>query len=212
LYWPAQGMLVFSDLHLEKASFLARFHAPLPCYDSLDTVQRMQQLIVGYRPERVLCLGDSLHDPGAILRLGSDIVDVLENLVRQVPHWHWVKGNHDGGLEKICGVASIDKLELGHILFTHEPTEKNTYQVIGHFHPKIQVRAGGQKIKGKCFIRSGPTLIMPAFGSFTGGLFYPNLAYEFINKQDRSFYLLHREKIFYVGRATNNKRPLEFSR
>ena len=41
LVWPAQDLIIFSDLHLEKGSFLSQFANPLPRFDSKDTLKKM---------------------------------------------------------------------------------------------------------------------------------------------------------------------------
>lgn len=198
LYWPLEQMLVFSDLHLEKASFLARFGAPLPQYDSLDTVQRMEQIIAEYTPRSVLCLGDSFHDAQAFERLGTDERKRLENLVRGVSAWHWVEGNHDSAVKNLFGAASLPHYRSNGMLFTHQPISDNIPQIIGHFHPKVTVLRGNQKIRGRCFLIAEKTLIMPAFGTFTGGLSYPHPSYAQITAETFQTYLLYREKVFPV--------------
>ena len=46
----------------------------------------------------------------------------------------------------------------------------NQYQVSGHFHPVASVKVGSKKITEKCLIHSENHLILPSFGTFTGGL------------------------------------------
>jgi metallophosphoesterase superfamily enzyme len=40
----------------------------------------------------------------------------------------------------------------------------------GHFHPKVRVNVKGRSVARRCFVRSERKLILPAFGSLTGGL------------------------------------------
>jgi len=44
LYWPDQGLLVASDLHLEKGTFFAQRGSALPPYDTLDTLERLLEI------------------------------------------------------------------------------------------------------------------------------------------------------------------------
>ena len=44
LYWPREAALLVADLHLEKASFFARFGQMLPPYDSRETLERVDVL------------------------------------------------------------------------------------------------------------------------------------------------------------------------
>ncbi len=65
LYLAAHGVLVVADLHLEKGSFFAARGNPVPRHDTRDTLQRLGKAIAAYRPETVICLGDSFHDMAA---------------------------------------------------------------------------------------------------------------------------------------------------
>jgi metallophosphoesterase superfamily enzyme len=40
----------------------------------------------------------------------------------------------------------------------------------GHFHPKYRVNMRGRHVSRRCFVASATKLILPAFGSLTGGL------------------------------------------
>src|SRR3546814_10037271 len=45
LFWPARKALLIADLHLEKASFFARFGQMLPPYDSNATLAAIEALV-----------------------------------------------------------------------------------------------------------------------------------------------------------------------
>jgi hypothetical protein len=40
----------------------------------------------------------------------------------------------------------------------------------GHFHPKLRLQLHGRRVSRRCFVVSETKLILPAFGSLTGGL------------------------------------------
>jgi metallophosphoesterase superfamily enzyme len=40
----------------------------------------------------------------------------------------------------------------------------------GHFHPKLRINLKGRQVARRCFVASRTKLILPAFGSLTGGL------------------------------------------
>ena len=170
LYWPAQKTLVVSDLHLEKATFLTQFGSPLAPYDTLDTLQRLEILVAKYRPKSLIFLGDSFHDCKAWERLEETARHQLLSICASVAKCHLVEGNHDLGL--IAGNAPIftDAVEQDGIIFRHEPCDGPLPQVIGHFHPKLRTSLHGHSLTGKCFAVNQHLLIMPAFGTFTGGL------------------------------------------
>jgi metallophosphoesterase superfamily enzyme len=43
-------------------------------------------------------------------------------------------------------------------------------EISGHFHPKLRVSLRGRRVSRRCFVASPTKIIMPAFGSLTGGL------------------------------------------
>ena len=61
LFWPARGALLVADLHLEKASWFARFGQFLPPYDSHATLTALEADVERSGAVRLYCLGDSFH-------------------------------------------------------------------------------------------------------------------------------------------------------
>ncbi len=170
LYWPAQGMLVVSDLHLEKSTFLAQFGAAVAPYDTVDTLERLARLVVRYRPATLLLLGDTFHDRHAWNRLEDAARAQLLAICASVDHCCFVEGNHDLGVMLDPSLCFADDYVREGVLFSHETAPSALPQVIGHFHPKLRTSLRGHRLGGKCFAMNRSLLIMPAFGSFTGGL------------------------------------------
>lgn len=169
LYWPEQEALVVSDLHLEKASFLAQFGSAVAPYDTRDTLSRLEVLVGRYRPKTLILLGDTFHDRLAWQRLEETARTHLLDLCGGVDTCHWVEGNHDLGLQA-GNIRFTEEAAIDGVVFRHEPGACDRPQVVGHFHPKMTTRVRGQRLTGKCFLIGPDMLIMPAFGSFTGGL------------------------------------------
>lgn len=198
IFWPSEHTLIVSDLHLEKASFLAQFGAAVPQYDSRDTLQKLQELVAHHRPQRVICLGDSFHDVKAVRRLSADDAALLNGIVASCAEWVWILGNHDPVLDAdIPGIAAAH-LDIGGIRLCHEPQPDTPNQIIGHYHPKVQMRLQGTRISGRCFLLGESMLIMPAFGSFTGGLDCNDAALNRLSSTPFSRYLLYRQNIWKV--------------
>ncbi len=198
LYWPAENMLIVSDLHLEKASFLARFGAAIPQYDTLDTLMRLDALLHHYQPSHVVCLGDSFHDRNAHHRMPEQEHAYLKTLMQRVKAWHWVLGNHDVALANTLEGNVIINYICRTILLSHEPDASPLAQIIGHYHPKARLSLGGRRVNGKCFMLAEKLLIMPAFGSFTGGLDSGHEALTALSPTPFSRYLVYREAIWKI--------------
>ncbi len=168
LYWPREQALLVADLHLEKASFYARFGQMLPPYDSRETLERVALAIRESGARRVFCLGDNFHDQGGAARLEPHAAGMLDALTRATD-WVWVAGNHDLGA--VPSGTAVDELELGALVLRHEAkTGETRPELSGHYHPKLRVRARGRSISRPCVVRSERKLILPAFGTLTGGL------------------------------------------
>ncbi len=170
LWWPAQSLLVVSDLHLEKATFLAQFGSAIAPYDSADTLDRLARLVARYRPQTLLLLGDTFHDRHAWERLEPAMRMRLIDICASVDQACFVEGNHDAGMTPDLALCFVDDYVRDGVMFSHEPAPFAGPQIIGHFHPKLRVSIRGHKLSGKCFAVNQSLLVMPAFGSFTGGL------------------------------------------
>jgi DNA ligase-associated metallophosphoesterase len=164
LYWPDE------DLHLEKGSAFAARGVLLPPYDTAATLARLGRLIARYAPRLVIALGDSFHNGGGAARMAERDRAALSALQRG-RDWLWIAGNHDPAPAIGVGGRSADMLALGPITFRHEPsTVTSDGEIAGHLHPQARVARRGRAISRRCFAASAQRLVMPAFGSYTGGL------------------------------------------
>ena len=191
LFWPARRALLVADLHLEKASWFAQGGQMLPPYDSVATLTSLAELAALARAEEIWCLGDSFHDPYGCDRLPAKARALLTELTATV-RWTWITGNHDPGFADHCGGTLIEELEVDGIILRHEArVDDPRPEMSGHFHPKYRVNVRGRHVSRRCFVASASKLILPAFGSLTGGL-------------DAS----HPEIVKNVGRAASALVPL----
>jgi DNA ligase-associated metallophosphoesterase len=199
LFWPQQKTLVVSDLHLEKASFLAQHGNPIPRHDSRKTLNNLNEVITNYCPEILICLGDSFHDVGAWSRLSDQEREVLNTLIGTVKEWIWILGNHDPHIPEVLDGQQLKSLSLDGVLFCHEPelitTEKA--QVFGHFHPKMQKKVARHQMTGRCFMYGETKMVMPAFGAYTGGLNIEDPVFEeYFDVRKAAKLQLYQDKIF----------------
>ncbi len=168
LYWPRERALLVADLHLEKASFYARFGQMLPPYDSRETLARLADAVRETQARRVFCLGDNFHDADGAERLEPHAAGMLDALTRATD-WVWIAGNHDQG--RVPSGTVVDELEVGGLILRHEALAGETRpELSGHFHPKLKVVARGRSVSRPCAAMSERKLILPAFGALTGGL------------------------------------------
>jgi uncharacterized protein len=170
LYWPSQHALLVADLHLEKASWFARLGQFLPPYDSHATLTALAAEVARTGAQRLYCLGDSFHDSFGCERLPQSARDLLTSLTSRLD-WTWIVGNHDPGFSDHCGGRIAEEVEIGGIILRHEAVRGEIRpEISGHFHPKLRVHLRGRQVSRRCFVTSATKIIMPAFGSLTGGL------------------------------------------
>src|SRR5438309_164319 len=170
LFWPAEQALLVADLHLEKASWFARFGQFLPPYDSHATLTALAAEVERTGAKRLYCLGDSFHDRFGCERLPATARDLLSALTANLD-WTWIVGNHDPGFADHCGGRIEEEVEIGGIILRHEAVrEEPRPEISGHFHPKLRLHLKGRHVSRRCFVTSPAKIIMPAFGSLTGGL------------------------------------------
>lgn len=182
LYLPELGELLLADLHLGKAETFQRAGIPVPASLLNEELSRVAKAIRASGCRRVTILGDLLHHP----------TGVSEELYRRVSRWRselpvpmqLVPGNHDRGLEAVVDAWDITLLEergaVGPFLVTHDlrragqdnrllESEEEPLRIGGHLHPVVELRQKSDKLRLRCFLEDGGSLVLPAFARFAGG-------------------------------------------
>ena len=165
LHWPAAGLLCVSDLHLGKSARQARRNGvQLPPYDVEDTLARLEAEVEATAAATGICLGDSFDDLQAFDALPLTALDWITRL-QAGRRWIWIEGNHDPGPVALAGDHLAQFRHLG-LTFRHIARDEDRGEISGHYHPKLRLRAGARA----CFLVDEARLILPAFGTYTGGL------------------------------------------
>lgn len=169
LYWPDRSLLCVSDLHLGKSERMARRGGPLlPPYEARETLQKLEADIMACVPEIVVCLGDSFDDLDAVRALDDDTKSWLDALMAG-RRWIWIEGNHDAGPVEIAG-THLETLYEPPLVFRHIAETGRQGEISGHYHPKARVMARGHRITRRCMLIDEKKAILPAYGTYTGGL------------------------------------------
>ena len=138
----------------------------------------------------MISLGDSFHDDTWMERISKEQIAKILNLTNNY-EWFWIQGNHDP-----CGVPSHGVNNLSDYLdspltFRHEAKRETTDgEVSGHFHPKAKIKLNRKSFSYRCFISDETRVILPAFGSFTGGLNVMDKAISSFFRDDFKVFLL----------------------
>jgi uncharacterized protein len=170
LYWHAHRALIVADLHLEKASSYAIHGQMLPPYDSRATLELIAELAREYDVLAVICLGDNFHDVAGEARLHGEAAAQLQSMTQRFD-WTWITGNHDPDVAALWGGTVVVERMLDGIMLRHqaEPGWRSA-EISGHFHPKLRMTIRGRNVSRRAFVTSDTKIIMPAFGTLTGGM------------------------------------------
>lgn len=156
LFCPAQNALIVADLHLGKSERMARRGgALLPPFETRDTLNRLAVVMTETQAKSVFMLGDVFDDNTARDALTADDA-ALWHSIRAGADCTILAGNHDPTAQ---AEAMLDTITLRHIAGEGP-------DISGHFHPKAQLK----NVTRPAFLIGQDHLILPAFGTFTGGL------------------------------------------
>ncbi len=173
LWWADEQLLCVSDLHLGRSGRFARnAGALLPPYEVSDTLARLEADIAATQPETLICLGDSFDDASAADELSPEASDWLARLMAG-RRWVWIEGNHDPGPLALGG-THLAEYAQGPLTFRHIADTGATGEISGHYHPKARL-AGRSR---PCLLYDTARAILPAYGTYTGGLRSDDAALE----------------------------------
>ena len=195
LVWPATGMLVVADLHLEKGSSFARRGSLLPPWDTKVTLDRLALLLRRWKPRTVVALGDSFHDADGSGRLPHDEVARLASIAASV-QFVWVQGNHDPSPPAGIGGEWVESFATGSLTFRHEALARASGEISGHYHPKATIPARAGSVTRACFVTDARRVLLPAFGAYTGGLDVRDPAIARLFPRGGRAFLLGKDRLF----------------
>jgi hypothetical protein len=172
-FWKSSSILGFSDVHLGKAESYQAAGVPMPSGSHFEDLSMISTLIERHQPKTVLILGDWIHQRSSWTQeIEGDFQRFFKAHEKQ--QWILILGNHERGsieyLQKLPINIVIEELEIGPLLFTHgHHSERAKFSIQGHIHPTVRLREGSTSVRLPAFILKKNTLILPAFGSQTGG-------------------------------------------
>ena len=172
--WPAARMLIVADVHLGKEGVFAEHGVAVPRGPSEHDLTRLGSLAAAYDCTRVLVLGDLFHGPA-----GLD-----DALLDAVARWRAsngdvrllaIAGNHDRPSMRARSDGLVEWCQEGlrerGLEFRHEPlTGTQRFVLAGHVHPARRLAGKrGDRLRMPVFWQREGCLVLPAFGSLTGG-------------------------------------------
>lgn len=173
IYWAEANTLLAADIHMGKEHVFGRAGIAIPGGLSEDTLNSLMSLVDICGAERLLILGDFVHDVPA--NSESWQLSLVKHLdTRSELAMNIVAGNHD----KLAARERLDQRVLWHsrplheppFVLMHEPVEDaRGYGLAGHIHPVCTIGSRRQKLRAPVFWFQQAIAVLPAFGHFTGG-------------------------------------------
>ena len=164
--------LLIADAHLGKAATFRRAGIPVPQGTTASNLTRLSELVSACGAERIVFLGDLVHD-GIARRAASAAFVRWREQHRQLDIT-LVRGNHDRragdpAFEWHVCVVPEPVVEQG-FAWCHVPQEvPGCYAVAGHIHPGVRLNGRGRdSLRLPCFWFTKTHAVLPAFGDFTG--------------------------------------------
>ena len=175
---PQQRTLLVADLHLGKAELFQAHGVALPSDGDAASLNALLELAHRFLPEQVVVLGDLIHGRvGITAELRQKLVALPELLGCPL---RLIDGNHERG-SWLEGLRREPSCALGPLWLSHGPEPRPGYlNLCGHLHPVAVVGHGADRLRLPCFAHrrggdrgnqgpNGEQLVLPAFGSLTGG-------------------------------------------
>jgi DNA ligase-associated metallophosphoesterase len=173
LYWPAQRTLVVADIHFGKAAAFRALGVPVPAGTTAENLAALDALVARHGARHVVFLGDFLHAKAAHAPATQAALLAWR---RRHPELRLtlVRGNHDrhaGDPPRALGIELVDEpFVIKPFAFCHHPDlDAAGYVLAGHVHPVYVLASRFEALRLPCFVAGPRRMILPSFGSFTGG-------------------------------------------
>lgn len=170
-----------SDLHLGKTTHFRRRGLAVPEGDELRDLRRLGAFTRRHALRRLVVLGDLVHTASGLV---TEVEDRFAAWLERHPRLEvrLVRGNHDRGAGALPRAWRIDVVDGpvsdGPLTLRHEPDDagggapsESRPTLAGHLHPTVTLGSStrGDRLRARCFWYRRGELVLPAFGSFTGG-------------------------------------------
>lgn len=184
LWWPAERALLIADPHFGKSATFRAHGIPLPSGVTNDDIARLDAAVRRTGAQRLIVLGDFHHARAGRserVREGLEAFRAAHAMLELT----LVRGNHDrhaGDPDASMRITCVaEPLVMTGFALRHQPVEvaavleapgeRGALPVIaGHRHPvAVLADRTGLRHRAPCFHLAPSQLVLPAFGSFTGG-------------------------------------------
>ena len=208
LDWRRRRTLLVADAHFGKGASYRAHGMPVPAGTTADNLRRLDAAIDRHGAERVIFLGDFMHDahghnPLTLAALRAWRVRRSQLAIALVG------GNHDARAGQLPADLRIDDLpegwrEDGFALCHHPQLVDGAYALAGHLHPSWRLATRRDGVRLPCFWFGARLGVLPAFGDFTGAM-------QIAAAPGDAICVVTPERVFGVPRARTFPSDLSFT-
>ena len=184
--------LIVADVHLGKSAAFRAKGLPVPEGDSARDLGRLYDLAKKSDASHLVIAGDLFHSSTGITpELETALAGFISKIGIPVT---LVAGNHDIKIPRLpADLRCVPLLDIAETLrVIHDPAHASgdRLHISGHWHPVVRIPDGKRtSLRLPCFLFRDNTLVLPAFGSFTGGAILDS------NPDDRIFVALREQVV-----------------
>lgn len=193
LFWINKKTLIIADLHLEKGSSYFKEGQFISPKDTSENLRKLENCVDKIKPKIIIFLGDTFHDKYSLKRISNKNLEKFKNLFSHFK-CYLISGNHDEDIIDSDLDFLVD-LKIDGIKFVHKKSNLDKFEISGHFHPIAVVKYKGIKIKNKCFVCTKKKIILPSFGTYTGGLNVKNKNFDLSKMEEKTILMIVNEEI-----------------
>ena len=161
--------LLIADPHFGKSATFRKEGIPIPDEILKNDLNRLSNALIRSNAKELIILGDFFHS-----ELNSEWDEFLK-WIEQYPSLDLkvIPGNHDKSMLSLidsAGFLTHDEIQVGELTLRHDPSEDLAIPTLcGHVHPSVTLRGKARQLmRLPAFVLLQNTLVLPAFGSFTG--------------------------------------------
>ncbi|WP_459201010.1 metallophosphoesterase [Methanococcus sp. CF] len=202
--------LILADVHVGLEEFIRRTGVLFPLNEKKELLERIKKLIVEFKPEKLVFLGDFLHHfqkvPYKVYETVKELNSLLKNHDVIV-----IRGNHDIMLEyilkentdfKILSYLLEDKILMVHGDKTFDVDSEFNLLIMGHEHPVLEINKQRFPSYLEIVQNDFEILVAPAFSNIASGVKINELESNFMSpylkkvKKEDIFPIVIGEEVF----------------
>jgi uncharacterized protein len=200
LYWPGEKALIVADLLPPASSGVTVGAGGSPRYNVSDALSRLAAAIDRTQAQTVVVLGAGRLDLNGETGMEAADAETL-GMLQENREWIWISSDPGSEHNPRLGGHVFPALTVEGITLRHHPTRAGvTHEISGFLHPAAILSMNGHRLERRCFVGNGLRLVLPAYGTISGGLNILDDRFETLfSNRPRTVWMLGQEGLYPVA-------------